>query len=98
MKRRPDQGAEPPEQEQGKDEERLRVWEKSSPSKFEPGTPYGQNIGTAEERVLHRAIELAEAQSWVVDLGRPIGTIAHLDLMPAPAKGSRTVPGTTLAL
>jgi hypothetical protein len=39
MKRRPDQGAKLPEQEQGKDEERLRVWEKSSPSKFEPGTP-----------------------------------------------------------
>jgi hypothetical protein len=39
MKRRPDQGAEPPEQEQGKDEGRLRVWEKSSPSKLEPGTP-----------------------------------------------------------
>jgi hypothetical protein len=29
MKRRPDQGAKLPEQEQGKDEERLRVWEKS---------------------------------------------------------------------
>jgi hypothetical protein len=27
-------------------------------------TPYGQNIGTAEEPVLHRAIELAGAQSW----------------------------------
>jgi hypothetical protein len=26
--------------------------------------PYGQNIGTAEEPVLHRAIELAGAQSW----------------------------------
>src|SRR5215831_19161917 len=25
---------------------------------------YGQNIGTAEEPVLHRAIELAGAQSW----------------------------------
>src|SRR5690349_1869257 len=27
-------------------------------------SPYGQNIGTAEEPVLHRAIELAGAQSW----------------------------------
>src|SRR5262249_51391377 len=26
--------------------------------------PYGQNIGTAEEPVLHRAVELAGAQSW----------------------------------
>jgi transposase len=26
--------------------------------------PYGQNIGTAEAPVLHRAIELAGAQSW----------------------------------
>ena len=26
--------------------------------------PYGQNIGAAEEPVLHRAIELAGAQSW----------------------------------
>ena len=26
--------------------------------------PYGQNIATAEEPVLHRAIELAGAQSW----------------------------------
>jgi hypothetical protein len=45
MKRRPDQGAEPLEpsswtdKEQGKDQEQRRVWEKSSPSKFEPGTP-----------------------------------------------------------
>jgi hypothetical protein len=44
MRRRPDQGAEPPEpsswtdKEQGKDEERLRRWETSSPSTFEPGT------------------------------------------------------------
>jgi len=30
----------------------------------ELGTPYGQNIATAEEPVLHRAIELAGAQSW----------------------------------
>jgi hypothetical protein len=45
MKRRPDQGAGPPEpslstdKEQGKDQGRLRVSEKSSPSQFEPGTP-----------------------------------------------------------
>jgi hypothetical protein len=26
--------------------------------------PYGQNIGTAEEPVLHRAIELVGAPSW----------------------------------
>ena len=45
MKRRPDQGADPPEssswtdKEQGKDQERLRAWEKSGPSQFEPGTP-----------------------------------------------------------
>ena len=44
MRRRPDQGAGPPEpsswtdKEQGQDQERLRVREKSSPSQFEPGT------------------------------------------------------------
>jgi len=44
MNRRPDQGAGPPEpssrtdKEQGKDQERPRVREKSSPSKLEPGT------------------------------------------------------------
>ena len=44
MRHRPDQGAEPPEpsawtdKEQGKDQERVRVREKSSPSTFEPGT------------------------------------------------------------
>jgi hypothetical protein len=45
MKRRPpDQGAEPPEsswltdKEQGKGQERPRVWEKFPPSTFEPGT------------------------------------------------------------
>ena len=46
MKRRPDQGAEALEpswwtdKEQGKDQERPRVWEKSwLPSTLEPGTP-----------------------------------------------------------
>jgi hypothetical protein len=45
MKHRPDQGAEAPEpssstdKEQGKAQERPRVWEKSWPSKFERGTP-----------------------------------------------------------
>jgi hypothetical protein len=44
MSRRPDQGAEPLEpsgwidKEQGKDQAR-RVWEKSWPSQFEPGSP-----------------------------------------------------------
>ena len=44
MKHRPDQGAEPPElssstdKEQGNDQERLRVRERSSASKFQPGT------------------------------------------------------------
>jgi hypothetical protein len=42
MRRRPDQGAEPPEplpadKAQGKD--RQRVWEKSWPSTLTPGTP-----------------------------------------------------------
>ena len=45
MKHRPDQGAEAPEpssstdKEQSKAQERPRVWEKSWPSKLEPGTP-----------------------------------------------------------
>jgi hypothetical protein len=44
MKHRPDQGAEPPEpsatdKTQGKDHERPKVWEKSWPSKLEPGSP-----------------------------------------------------------
>jgi hypothetical protein len=45
MKHRPDQGAEPPEPSSstdkghGVDQERLKVWEKSWPSKLEPGTP-----------------------------------------------------------
>jgi len=44
MRRRPDQGAEPPEplpadKAQGKDQDRQRVWEKSWPSTLTPGTP-----------------------------------------------------------
>jgi hypothetical protein len=44
MRRRPDQGAEPPEpcatdKEQDRDQERQKVWEKFWPTTFRPGTP-----------------------------------------------------------